>query len=89
MIAYDYLDEAGTLIHQVIRSRPKSFRQRRPGARPSEWIWNLRGVRRVLYRLPEVVGRPSETVYLVEGEKDVHAVEDAGGDDGVEKGFAA
>ena len=34
------------------------------------WAWNVKGVRRVLYRLPELLARPDETVYVVEGEKD-------------------
>ena len=30
----------------------------------------MKGVRRVLYRLPELLARPDEPVYVVEGEKD-------------------
>ena len=64
---YDYTDEAGALLYQVVRYEPKGFRQRRPDGAGS-WIWNLGGVRRVLYRLPELGA--AQTVYLVEGEKD-------------------
>src|SRR5439155_18351863 len=40
-----------------------------------EWVWNLDGVRRVLYRLPELVAAdPSIPVYITEGEKDVEAL---------------
>jgi putative DNA primase/helicase len=76
---YDYTDEDGNLLFQVVRYHPKAFRQRRPDGRGG-WIWNLDGVRRVLYRLPKVVraNRASETIYVVEGEKDVHALEAAG-----------
>ena len=35
---------------------------------PTAWIWNLDGVRRVPYRLPEVIA--ADTVFVVEGEKD-------------------
>ena len=49
--AYDYVDEQGDLLFQVVRFHPKGFKQRRPGARGG-WVWNLRGTRRVLYRLP-------------------------------------
>ena len=70
---YDYQDEDRRLLRQVVRFAPKDFRQRRPsgnGDRP--WIWNVDGVRDVPYRLPELLeADPSETVYIVEGEKDV------------------
>ena len=75
---YDYLDEEGDLLFQVVRMRPKAFRQRRPGNASGKWIWNLRGVRRVLYRLPDLIGRPSEPVYLVEGEKDADTLASLG-----------
>ena len=70
---YDYVDESGTLLYQVVRYRPKKFKQRRPGAANGQWIWNLRDIRRVPYRLPELIeaiGR-GYTVYICEGEKDV------------------
>lgn len=65
---YDYHDENGTLLYQVVRMPDKGFWQRRP-----DGTKNLEGVRRVLYRLPEVLetaGR-GDTVYICEGEKDV------------------
>src|SRR5690606_471494 len=45
--------------------------QRVPDGRGG-WIWRLGDVRRVLYRLPDVVRavREGRTVYVVEGEKD-------------------
>ena len=49
---YDYKDESGQLLYQVVRYEPKDFRQRRPDGQGG-WIWNLQGVRRVLYRLQE------------------------------------
>src|SRR5262249_2733375 len=46
------------------------FRQRRPGLN-GEWIYNLEGVRRVLYRLRELfAARKDEWVFIVEGERD-------------------
>src|SRR5208282_4338470 len=52
---YDYHDEAGKLLFQCVRFEPKDFRQRRPyPQKPGGWVWNLKGVRRVLYRLPEL-----------------------------------
>ncbi|MBA2639915.1 MAG: AAA family ATPase [Nocardioidaceae bacterium] len=66
---YDYTDRAGTVLRTVHRSPDKRFRQsgHTKGTAP-------------LYRLPAVVqavaaGQP---VYLVEGEKDVHALESLG-----------
>jgi hypothetical protein len=50
---YDYHDEAGALLFQTVRFEPKDFRQRRPDA-TGDWAWNLDGVRRVLYRTPEL-----------------------------------
>lgn len=65
---YDYTEEAGNLLFQCIRYADKHFSQRRPNGQEG-WIWNLNGVRRVLYHLPEVI--KADTVYIVEGEKDV------------------
>ncbi len=74
---YDYTDEEGGLLFQVLRTSDKQFLQRRPdsGAK-SGWRWKLEGVRRVLYRLPEVVAAVAagETVYVCEGEKDVESL---------------
>jgi hypothetical protein len=69
---YDYPDENGTLLYQVVRYDPKKFLQRRPDGRDG-WIWNLDNTRRVLYRLPELIeGIAAEhPVFIPEGEKDV------------------
>jgi hypothetical protein len=76
---YDYQDEAGCLLFQVVRfANPKGFAQRRPDGKGG-WIWDLRGVSRVLYRLPELVSLDSsETVFVVEGEKDTDNLRDLG-----------
>lgn len=67
---YDYVDKTGELLYQVCRYQPKGFAQRRPGGNGA-WIWKLGRVCRVLYRLPQLVKSPAETiVYVVEGEKD-------------------
>lgn len=75
---YDYRDEKGALLFQVVRLFPKDFRQRRPN--PSGgWIWKLEDTKRVLYRLPELLDSdPNATVFIVEGEKDVDALLDIG-----------
>lgn len=64
---YEYTDEQRALLYQVVRFEPKDFRQRKPDGKGS-WTWKLNGVRRVLYRLPDIM--KVDTVYLVEGEKD-------------------
>jgi hypothetical protein len=70
---YNYTDADGTLLFQVVRLDPKGFRQRRPDANSKGgWTWNLKGVRRVLYRLPDVCKAVAvgQTIYVCEGEKD-------------------
>ena len=64
---YDYCDENGELLFQVVRFEPKDFRQRRPDGRGG-WTWKLDSTRRVLYRLPEIIS--ARSVLVCEGEKD-------------------
>jgi len=68
---YDYLDENGNLLHQTVRFEPKEFRQRRPG-KDGNWIWDLKGIKPVIYHLPRVKEAidKGETIFLSEGEKD-------------------
>lgn len=66
---YDYVDETGVMLFQVVRYEPKQFMQRKPDG-GGEWVWKLGDVRRVLYRLPQLLAAPDSVVYLVEGEKD-------------------
>ncbi len=71
---YDYRDESGRVLFQVIRYDPKSFSQRRPDEKGG-YINNLEGARRVLYRLPELRSSDlSYPIFVVEGEKDVEAL---------------
>jgi len=75
LATYDYLDEAGKLLYQVLRLEPKDFRNRRPDG-AGGWQWKLDDVRRVLYRLPELLEALANEhpVFVVEGEKDVDAL---------------
>jgi hypothetical protein len=73
---YPYRDRDGKLLFVVIRylkpDGEKVFRQCRPDGRGGA-IWNLDGIERVPYRLPELL--KAQSVYLPEGEKDVHTLE--------------
>lgn len=71
---YPYQNAFGDEVYQAVRLKPKSFRQRH--GREGAWIWNMDGVERVLYRLPEVLR--SEEVWVVEGEKDVESLRGLG-----------
>jgi hypothetical protein len=64
---YDYTDETGQLLSQVLRLPNKNFLQRRPDGNGG-WIYNVSGTKKVLYHLPEVVS--ASRVFVVEGEKD-------------------
>jgi hypothetical protein len=72
---YDYVDEQGELLFQVVRFEPKGFSQRRPDGKGG-WIWSLDGLRPVPYRLCELSEAiaTEKTVFICEGEKAVHAL---------------
>lgn len=73
--SYQYRDESGDLLYEVLRLEPKSFRQRKPNHGGTGWLWKLGDVRRVLYRLPELKKLAKGTVvFVVEGEKDADAL---------------
>jgi hypothetical protein len=79
---YNYRDEDGALLYQVLRYSPKGFKQRRPDG-VGDWVWNLKGVDRVPYHLPELVEavRQGCWIIVVEGEADCDRL--------VKLGFAA
>lgn len=71
---YDYRDENGALVFQVVRKFGKQFRQRKPDG-AGGWEWKLNGVRRVPYLLPELLAAdPALDVYITEGEKDADSL---------------
>ncbi len=76
---YQYTDESGVVLFEVVRFPGKNFRQRRL-LDGGEYEWKLGDVRRVLYRLPNVLQAKAEgrTIYLVGGEKDVESLEAKG-----------
>ena len=72
---YDYTDERGELLYQVVRQEPKDFRCRRPDG-TGGWTWSLDGVPVVPYRLHELA--EADRVFVAEGEKDVDTLASVG-----------
>jgi putative DNA primase/helicase len=77
--SYHYFDENGETLFVVDQYDPKGFRQRRPDGKGG-WQFSLGDVRRVPYRLPEVIEAVAcETpICIAEGEKAVEALEQIG-----------
>ena len=69
---YSYKNEEGHLKFEVVRYESKDFRQRRPDGKGG-WIWNLKGIQQVPYRLPELIST-IDSVYIPGGEKDVESL---------------
>ena len=73
---HDYRDAAGVLRYQVVQlhtpaGAKKQFEQRRPGGNGAgAWIWDLKGVTKLPFRLPELAGQVR--VFVCEGEKDAN-----------------
>lgn len=63
---YQYRNELGLVLYEVVRYEPKTFRQRHE--ENGKTVWNMQNVRRVPYNLPAVM--QSSEVHVVEGEKD-------------------
>ncbi|MGA1066856.1 MAG: AAA family ATPase [Alphaproteobacteria bacterium] len=74
---YDYFDAQGVSAYQVQRFYPKSFKQRRPDGNGG-WIYNLKGIVSFPYLLPQILSRPDETIYIVEGEQCADALANQG-----------
>jgi hypothetical protein len=68
---YEYTDEEGTVLFAVERRPGKKFSQKRPNG--DRWVYNLAGVRKVPYHLPEVLAaaQAGKEIWIAEGEKDV------------------
>jgi hypothetical protein len=71
--AYDYRDNDGTLLYQVLRyENPKRFGHRQPDGHGG---WIYKGThKRVIYRWCELSEFPSATAFVCEGEKDADNV---------------
>ena len=68
---YPYHAEDGVHLFDVVRLDPKDFRQQR-----ADGAWNMHGVRRVLFGLPDLIDVTD--VCVVEGEKDALALRGLG-----------
>lgn len=69
---YNYQEPDGTIRYQVVRYKPKDFVQRHSDGKGG-YIWNMKGVEALPYHLPdliEAIGQ-GQTIFIVEGEKDV------------------
>lgn len=79
---YDYQNEAGQPLYRIERKYPKDFRQSVWDASRSEFrcfTGCMEGVRRVPYRLPELLASASDdTVFVVEGERCCERLRDLG-----------
>ena len=64
---YDYPDENGKLLYQMVRYNPKAFQARRPDGNGG-WVYSTAGVKLVPYRLPMILR--NKRVLITEGEKD-------------------
>ncbi|WP_455918835.1 AAA family ATPase [Ensifer canadensis] len=76
---YDYVTTDGEILFQVVRyehpDREKTFLQRRPDGKSG---WFAGRPEPIIYRWPEIAARPDEPVFIVEGEKDVDTLFNAG-----------
>ena len=77
---YDYVDENGNLLYQVVRFPLKRFTQR--SLQNGQWVWSMKDVRKVLYRLDRLVWyrehAPDAPIYIVGGEKDADNIMERG-----------
>ncbi len=80
---YEYQGEKRGVLYQVLRIEGgrdgKRFLQRKPGGSPDEWVYKVKDVTPVPYKLPELLKTPLQTIiYMPEGEKDVDRLRSAG-----------
>ena len=68
---WKYMDRYGQLVGMVLRWNTPQGKRIRPVSRQVDGTWAITAMPslRPLYRLPELLNRPTETVYVCEGEK--------------------
>lgn len=75
---YTYTNADGEPVLRVHRYHPKTFRQSHWNG--TGWQWGAGNTPKLLYRLPRVTEAitTGQTIYVVEGERDVHTLEQLG-----------
>ena len=74
---YRYHDEQDTLLYEVVRFdtpiKEERFKQRRPDGKEG-WVWKTKGIRQVLYRLPQLIAavKAGKRILNTEGERDAN-----------------
>jgi len=75
---YDHRDEDGKFLYQIVRYDPKGFAYRTK-APDGNWKYGAQGIKKVLYRLPELIkADKNKPIIFVEGGKDVDNVKALG-----------
>ncbi len=78
---YTYCDQTGKPLYDVVRYVPKDFRIMRYCYYEGKLLgrtWGIGNVKRVLYRLPQIIQSTDETIIFVEGEKDANRLHQCG-----------
>lgn len=96
---YEYTDADGAVLYRTQRQEKAGERKKFVAERLSgkEWTFGIKGVQRVLYRLPDILAAPDAPVYLVEGERKADKLASWGlvgtavafGSNGWQKGYAS
>ena len=81
---FEYQNENGEMVFQVLRYYPKRFsiRRRNPNFKYGDnegtrWIWDMKGINPILYHLPELI-KGRDPVFIPEGEKHVDKLREMG-----------
>lgn len=67
--AYEYRSADGNTLFRVLRTPDKRFFQQVPDG-SGGWKNGLNGTKPFLYHLPDILARPKDKLFIVEGEKD-------------------
>jgi 5S rRNA maturation endonuclease (ribonuclease M5) len=79
---FDYANEDGEVLYQSVKfadGLEPRFMQRHHNGQGG-WKWGIDGIRRILYRLPQLIEAVAagEVVFVVEGEKDADNISELG-----------
>lgn len=74
---HSYFDADGAEAYQALRMYPKSFRLRQPDGKGG-YLHNIKGITPLPYNLPAIISRPTEPVFVVEGEQCADVLIEAG-----------